>query len=285
MIITKLIGGLGNQMFQYSLGRSLSLKNNDELKLDVTNYAGNQEGITPRQYALGVFNIKEKFASQTEIDKLKTKNIFFKKIGLVKKTHYLEKRANSYDDRVMEITGDAYLEGFWQTEKYFKNIRETLLKDFSLRDKISDPAEAFVAKIQSAPSASIHIRRGDYVSRAAASAHHGTCSLDYYERAIGYLKSKNQSTVFFVFSDDISWAKDNLKESDLIFVSSPEIKDYEELILMANCQDNITANSAFSWWGAWLNKNPDKIVIAPKKWFRNDGANRHDIIPGNWLIF
>jgi len=139
-------------------------------------------------------------------------------------------------------------------------------------------------KIKEKNSVSLHIRRGDYLTMQKAIDTIGVCPLDYYDKAIREITRKIKNPTFFIFSDDINWVKENLKtNSPTIFVSGGKLKDYEELILMSKCKHNIIANSSFSWWGAWLNNNPNKIVIAPKKWFKDTSKNTRDLIPESWL--
>jgi hypothetical protein len=122
------------------------------------------------------------------------------------------------------------------------------------------------------------------VANKNANAHHGTCTLDYYHEAIKIMKEKIKNPYFFIFSDDIPWVKENLKiDGDAFFITGKKIKDHEEMFLMSRCKHNIIANSSFSWWGAWLNNNPEKIVIAPKRWFNNEKINTSDLVPDNWL--
>lgn len=282
MILIKLTGGLGNQMFQYALGRVLSLKNNSQLKLDTSIYNTDQSGITARKYVLGVFDIKENFTTKFEISKLSTSNKLFKKIGLVKKTHYIEKEANIFDRKIMSAVGDIYLDGYWQAEKYFIEYRDQILKDFTLKNKLSESVKKIENEILNTNSISLHIRRGDYVTDQKTNKFHGLCSLDYYKKAIKYITDKNSNCIFYIFSDDIEWVKNNLKiDNKTVYVSNGSIQDYEELYLMSQCRHNIIANSSFSWWGAWLNKDVNKVVIAPKKWDNSGKSN--DIVPGSWI--
>lgn len=284
MIITKLIGGLGNQMFQYALGRHLALKNKTSLKFDLTGYK-KQTGIIPRRYGLYVFSIQENFAVLEEINKLKYRQRFWAALKLKNKKSFLkEKKAGVFNEEVLKRGDNLYLDGFWQTEKYFKDIRDIIIKDFSLKKEYNKIDEQIFKKIKNYNSVSLHIRRRDYVNDIRTKRFHGNCSLSYYLRAIKYISAKISEPFFFIFSDDTSWAKENLKINfPLIYVSNGRYRDYEELILMSKCRHNIIANSSFSWWAAWLNQNNKKIVIAPAKWFNNDLANSNDIIPNNWI--
>lgn len=132
---------------------------------------------------------------------------------------------------------------------------------------------------------SIHVRRGDYINNPETFKLHGVCGLDYYHAAIEYITKRTNTPVFYIFSDDISWAEENIKsKNQMIFVKeTPHGKDYFEMYLMSVCKHNIIANSSFSWWGAWLNKSPEKIVIAPKKWMNETSIDTTDLVLKNWI--
>jgi hypothetical protein len=286
MIIVELIGGLGNQMFQYALGRKLALSNKTTLKFDIQQLGWNRrlkikkhiagflniEMVTPRVYGLGVFDIEENFTNKKEIRKLN--------LSLVSEPG----GAFSFYPEILRAKGGCYLRGFWQAEEYFKDIREVLQKDFRLKDQFSIDDLDIAKEIKACEAVSLHIRRGDYVKIDAINKVHGTCSSKYYVKAADYINEKIANAKFFIFSDDIEWAKENLNfENPTTFVSNGKLKEYEELILMSFCKHHIIANSSFSWWGAWLNPNQGKIVIAPKKWLSDSSIDTHDLIPENWI--
>ncbi|MCL5784057.1 MAG: alpha-1,2-fucosyltransferase [Patescibacteria group bacterium] len=294
MIIVQLFGGLGNQMFQYALARSLSLDRETSFKLDITAYYSNIPALdTPRRYSLSVFNIYEELATKEEIEKfLGKKKIFIKiKYQLNKHFHFnfFEKifmeSDYGYNSSVKKVGTDAYLFGFWQSWKYFSKHSKTIKKDFKLREPLSKSAQLWLKKIEKLNSISVHIRRTDMAHNKHTRAYHGICSLNYYQKAIKLVHQENPKITLFIFSDDIKWAKDNLRTNfKTYFVSqTKDLKDYEEMTLMSRCKHNIIANSSFSWWGAWLNDNPQKIVIVPKKWFQNPSINTKDLIPEQWL--
>lgn len=289
MIITKLIGGLGNQMFQYAAGRRAAYVNNTALKLDISGYE-NQVGITPREYMLHIFNIKEDFATEKEINKLKKRiNFIQKKLNKIHPVFanqtYIKDKGYNFDSDILNISDNSYLEGYWGSEKYFKDSEEIIRKDFTFKNKPDVVNKKMITRIKNCESVSIHIRRGDYVRDKKTHDFHGVCGLDYYRRALEYMTRKVKKPYFFVFSDDIKWAKQNLilKYSCVYVDHNIGKKDYEDMRLMSMCEHNIIANSSFSWWGAWLNNNPNKIVIAPKKWFANRAINTKDLIPNTWI--
>lgn len=295
MIIVRLIGGLGNQMFQYAIGRNLAFKNNAELKFDICDLQKKPLVGTPRKYNLHCFNIAENFATKEEIKEIKNKaNGFFlrlKKLFLNKPIQYTnssvisEKENFVFDEEILKLGRDAYLNGYWQNEKYFCGIREILLEEFSVKTLPDKKNQKILNFINSLNSASIHVRRGDYVKDKRTNKHHGTCSLDYYKKAVKIIGNKVKNPHFFAFSDDPAWVKKNLKIKYPIYYvdNNDDAHSYEDLRLMQNCKHNIIANSSFSWWGAWLNKNPNKIVIAPKKWLSETSINTEDVTPKEWI--
>ena len=185
----------------------------------------------------------------------------------------------------MKQEGNVYLEGFWHSEKYFKDIENVIRQEFTIRDEPDALNKEMANKIMACEPVSIHIRRGDYVSDKKTNEFHGTCSLEYYNDAIGIITKEIKAPHFFVFSDDPVWVQDNLKLkfSTTYLVYNGAEKAYEDLRLMSLCKHHIIANSSFSWWGAWLSGNPYKIVIAPKKWFNDETIDTSDLIPDEWF--
>lgn len=284
------MGGIGNQMFQYATGRRVAKINNIHLKLDTSSFVKEDKETTPRIFKLDHFNIDTEIATKQDIRYFKKfKKVHTKILGRIynplfaNDSKYITEIGYGFNPGILNLKDDIYLDGYWQSEKYFKDIRDTLIKEFSLKT----PGTAFEEQAQiitNHNAISIHIRRGDYVSNTSLAKNYGVCGLDYYMEAIELVTQKVENPHFFIFSDDISWAKENLKITySHSYVSSEYIKDYEEIILMSKCKYNIIANSSFSWWGAWLNNNPNKIVIAPKKWFRDESWIPKDIIPETWL--
>ncbi len=284
MIVVKIKGGLGNQMFQYACGRSVALAKNDTLKLDLSSLSSSSGKDTARDYKLDNFNILEHIASpkeKTEAEHRSSKTslikrVFRKAFGTPVSEPTLEKILKSHA---------SYLDGFWQSERYFKAIEETLRIEFTLKRSVSAGASKWFPIIANNTSLAVHVRRGDYVSDPATRDFHGLCSPDYYHQAIKMLSEKTREQFkVFVFSDDIEWVKQNLNFSrETYFVSGEGLSDFEEMHLMSLCDHQIIANSSFSWWAAWLNKNESKIVIAPKKWFAGSSENSDNIVPDEWI--
>jgi len=283
MIIIKLNGGLGNQLFQYSLGRKLSIKNNDVFKLDLSDFTKDN----PRSYGLGKFNIIENFASDKDINKIKKSGVW-KLVDKLKpycKRSVIKYKGYDFDPNILKLSGNFYLDGYWQSEKYFQDIKNIIRKEVTLKNPIENKYADLISQIKNTNSVSIHIRRGDYITNKKFSKVYNLLDEKYYQKAVKFIAEKINDPFFFIFSDDINWVKQNLNiPYPKIFVSGEnEIKNYEELILMSLCKHNIIANSSFSWWGAWLNQNPSKIVISPDKWFNDKISDAKDLIPPEWI--
>ncbi|GAG52969.1 unnamed protein product, partial [marine sediment metagenome] len=218
-----------------------------------------------REYELRHLNTIEEFTKP--FDKI----LLFvtKKLGFLQRENifYKEKKRFKFDPNVLKLKGNIYLNGSWQSEKYFKDIRETIIKEFTVKTKPNKANTAILEKIKNVNSVAIHIRRKDYLTNPKTKKYHGFCSLQYYQKAIQEIRNRINSPRFFIFSDDISWAKENLEVKNAVYVdNNPPGKGYEDIRLMKNCKHFITANSSFSWWGAWLSENKEKIVLVPKKW-------------------
>lgn len=283
MIIVKLTGGLGNQMFQYAMGRNIALRNKTDIGLDISWF---KDVIfnTPRTYRLGGFKIIERFSS-IKFRKIKAKLSFLEKyLPCHKKKYFKEKLIFSFDKNSLCLSGNVYLDGYWQHPKYFEDINDILKQEFRLKESL-DENNKIIKMIKEKNSVSIHIRRGDYVNNEVAKRFHGICSLDYYKKAIEIILGKIKIPHFFVFSDDITWAKQNLKiNAPSFFITKDyKFKDYEELIIMSWCKNHIIANSSFSWWAAWLCGNENKIIITPLKWLNDASINTAGLIPDSWI--
>jgi len=275
MIIVRIIGGLGNQLFQYALGQSLALKNNTELRLDISEF----KTYKRHQYCLSYFNIKDSVATKGDVLKLRLLS-YFSFLNLRYKATFVQE-SSSFDPKIINLPDNTYLSGYWQSEKYFKEIENIIKQDITLKTPASPEYNSLRTKINNINSVSLHIRRTDYFTIGLKVFE--PISIDYYQRAVAEISRQTGALELFVFSDDIEWVKQNLKISfPTTFVSGNNLKNYEELMLMSACKHNITANSTFSWWGAWLNSNPKKIVITPRRWFI-DPSREKDVIPEFWI--
>jgi hypothetical protein len=269
MIIVKLIGGLGNQLFQYAVGRHLAEINKTEILLDLTEF----ETYDLHKYALFGLNVKENFASKNQVNAL----------PVFKEKHF------HFDPDFKNIPNSVLLKGYWQTEKYFMDIQEIIHEEFSLKKEAVGKDKVVLDSINGINSVSLHIRRGDYVKNTYENQILVSSDLDYYQHCVQYIRGRVSDCHFFIFSDDPAWVKENLKlEYPVTFVDHNDAKtNYEDLRLMSFCKHNIICNSSFSWWGAWLNKNPKKIVCAPKKWFSDETKyiDSKDLVPVSWVKF
>jgi hypothetical protein len=293
MVIVQLNGGLGNQLFQYAIARSLSEKQHSKVMLDLNIY--NKTGLRPHEfYALKHFNINAEIANESDIE-LFYSNKIFKKVqrkimrltGMGKIKPVYEKEWFVFNPEVFRYTGNVYLHGFWQSEKYFKNIEGMIRSELSLKDSLSQKTIEVLKEIRTKKNTvSLHIRRGDYVTDIKTYNTLGLCSLDYYKKCVSLLGNELGDLNIFVFSDDPVWAKKNIVfDYPLYFVDHNDIKyAYEDMHLMSLCEHNIIANSSFSWWGAWLNNNKNKKVFAPMKWTVDTNHGDLDIIPEGWNL-
>jgi hypothetical protein len=284
MIISKIIGGMGNQLFQYAAGRSLQKLHNCELKLDLFAF----ENYDLRNFDLSNFNVEINVATLEEIKSLTFSNYLQKvknKIKPINERTFFKETFFHYNRLFEKLGSNVYIKGYFQSEKYFKPIEELIRKEFSLNSEIIDPVKDLGREISSHNSISIHFRRGDYKNREFYE-YHGILSLQYYLDSYKYFNENITNPVYYIFTDDIQWVKSNISLPDSIFVSGEITKNhYEDLYLMSQCRHNIIANSSFSWWAAWLNNHEDKIVIAPKKWFKKGPKDTYDLFPESWKVF
>lgn len=275
MIVSNLNGGLGNQMFQFAIGYKMSKLLNTELVLDISALKTD----TLRHFALKPFGISNKVFEKQPEDLSVLSRIVLKVPKHWKIVR--EQKEFQFDESILKAKGNIKLYGYWQCPNYFNDIRPMLLNVFS----VNQPTEEFKAlqnKLTNINSASIHVRRGDYVTIESTNKIHGTCSMDYYQRAMQLMKEKvGEDVQFFVFSDDIEWCKKEFSQYKNTTIMN-SISDCEDMLLMSSCKNNIIANSSYSWWGAWLNNNKNKIVIAPKQWMNDTSKNTEGILPDDW---
>ena len=288
MIVLNLKGGLGNQMFQYAAARGLGLHLHQNVYLDLGFLEQNREtdDFTARSFALGIFKIKV-LRFRTGDGNSLLPNLIKRWMGKTKKPLHV------YDDGsdLNNVQLPAYLDGYFQSEKYFGDQRSTLLKEFSFKLPAGDINEPLVKDILNTASVSIHFRRGDYVTKAAVAQVHGVCDVAYYETAAATLSKQYRGLVFYVFTDDPIWVKEhfilrhNAAYKMVLVDSNHGIDSWKDMYLMSICKHNIIANSSFSWWGAWLNQHAEKTVIAPTRWFADETVHafEKDIVPASWI--
>lgn len=291
MVIPNLIGGLGNQMFQYAAGRAISLGCNATLRLDISGFAnyGLHQGFELQR----IFNCPAEIASEADVRSIlgwqyssgirqllsRPSIAVFRREGFVVEPHF------HYWPGINEVHGGCYLVGYWQSEKYFQDVASVIRADFTFKTTLANRNAKLAEEIGQVNAVSLHVRRGDYAKNSKTNAAHGLCSLDYYRAAIQYVSGRVERPYFFIFSDDIAWVKDNLKmDLPCQYVDHNHgAESYNDMRLMSLCRHQIIANSSFSWWGAWLNPSPEKIVVAPRKWFVTSEVNTQDLIPSGWI--
>lgn len=275
MIIVKLLGGLGNQMFQYAAARSLAEQNSTDVMFDLSWFDQDFDAnTTPRYYELSCFSLD---ATAHKYDGTARARLRRRLAKQYTEPHF------HYDENFKKLSKNAVLNGYFQSEKYFIDIREILLLDFTWKKKPEGKNQELLEQIQQDPSSvSVHVRRGDYVSNENAAKFHGLTGAEYYKAAVKQILQKVKSPKLYVFSDDPGWCKQNLKFTQPTTYISHNTDGSEDMRLMKACGHNIIANSSFSWWGAWLNTNPDKVVIGPSRWFSHPESNTKDVIPSTW---
>jgi hypothetical protein len=272
MIISFILGGLGNQLFQYAAGRQLAYKHGVPLKVETFGYRLPKYSHHP--YLLDKFNIAADRARPLDYVSLAARVLTGPVVAW-----------ESSKVNILHLRSHALLVGYWQNAEYFKDIEKLLHKEITLKNPSSAATRELAQRILCTEAVSIHVRRTDYVNNPQNSAIFAECSLDYYRDAINVIAGRLSSPHFFVFSDDPAWARESLhSDFPMTFVTHNSARMAEEdLILMKQCKHHIIANSTFSWWGAWLNSYPGKIVIAPLRWYKDDHWNNRDLLPAEWI--
>ena len=301
MVITWLTGGLGNQMFQYAAGLALAQRRRTVLKLDVSWYREYAEFEAHNVYGLSCFNITEQFATLEEIDRLRgvrlTRserwslaaaralrfNRYVRLHDLPGRSH--QPSAFAYYPEFAELPDETYLLGMFQSEQFFAPVADTLRLHFSFRYPAQPAVATLAERIRRGPSAAIHFRRGDYVRNATFNQQIGVISPDYYERAVRLLRERSPDATLYIFSDDIeAVAREFRPPGPHEFVRCVEHwHAFDKIRLMSLCDHIAIANSTFSWWAAWLNPSPDKLVIAPEPWFSSTERDGRDVVPADWV--
>jgi hypothetical protein len=295
MIVVRVRGGLGNQLFQYAAGLALADQHKTDLKLDLYYFKKHPY----RKFALDKFRIPVMMASRKEVHVFTGSNPVIRYIN--KRENYFhcprvfsQPHYHYYED-FFQLPAPLYLNGYWQSQKYFATV-EKKVREIYQPQQLDTINLQLIEKLRAIESVSLHVRIGDYAA-AAYNSFFGGLTSDYYQRAIHFVRQKTSSPVFFVFSDDIGWCKKNLPLENVTYIEHNRgDNSYNDLVLMSHCKHNIMANSSFSWWGAWLNENPSKIVVAPRDWFRQKYLenknviypcrfyNVKDLIPSGWNL-
>ena len=297
MIVVRLRGGLGNQLFQYAAGFSLAKHHGVPLKLDLYTYTKHKY----RKYELGHFNIEEHLATREEVHRFTGSNFLVRFLN--KRENYLrcpgvfaQPHYHFFED-FLKLPSPLYLSGYWQSEKYFLSIASAIRSMYTLKQPLDARNEALAAEMASGESVAVHVRLGDYASNQQYQSFFGTLDAAYYRAAIDHLMQHRSNLRFYVFSDSVAKAKSMFSDLPHATFVDHNQRDqaYKDLWLMSRCRHNIIANSTFSWWGAWLNANPNKLVVAPQKWFAREFNrqalpvypvrlyNTKDLIPASWI--
>lgn len=300
MVIINIKAGLGNQLFQFAAARYLSLSNNLELKVDLSFY---KDDKNRNAFRLDKLKLPIEEATESELSKFKNLvhiPMFFrilKRFGLkhakyYKKTHKTEADIRGILKQNQPLTGDYYLEGWFANDIYFKSIRNLLINDICSHVQLSGENLIKQNEISKVNSVAVHIRRGDFLTNT----YFKVLPIEYYSNAINRAMKEIENPVFYFFSNDTDWTKKAFSNiSNAIFVDHNSEADTEystrgdinDLMLIRFCKHQIIANSTFSWWGAWLNENPDKRVFYPSKYFNNIKAQKqyekHSFMPDEWI--
>jgi hypothetical protein len=290
MIISKILGGLGNQMFCYAAGRAVALRNGVELKLDIRSYPDCDQRI----FELHRYQIAATVATETEllaadrrslhkpVNRALKKLRFWQSYG---QTPHFRQRGFAYDPEIHKVGPSAYLEGLFQCEQFFQGADDTLRKEFTPKESLDSANAEMAARILSGNSVSLHVRRTDYVNDPKYRHLVSPCSLEYYQAAIELMQNRLKDFQVFVFSDEPEWCQKNLRiEAPCTIVNlNGTDKPWLDMHLMSKCRHHVLANSTYSWWGAWLANNDDQLVVAPKKWFASDIHDDSHIVPERWI--
>jgi hypothetical protein len=289
MIISHVVGGLGNQMFQYAAGRALSIKHEVPLRLDISAFV---------DYELHQgFELKRLFncAAETSTDNAVQNILGWQSLPrirqIVSRPSMAAFRRNTfvvephfhYWPAIENVPSSCYLMGYWQSEKYFLEIAPVIRKDFTFISPLNGKNAELAKQINQTNAVSLHVRRGDYINNKNSGVYE-ICSIDYYTRSVEAVAGRVNSPFFYIFSDDMKWVRSNLKLGypHLYVDINKGVDSYNDMRLMSMCNHHIIANSSFSWWAAWLNAKIDKLVVAPRSWFITP-KNVNDLLPMEWL--
>lgn len=285
-LVVRYKGGLGNQMFQYAL--KVYLKQYGRKVYDDVSFYESYE-MMPFKLTEAFVNVDFQRVSSDIVKEIfenyQSRNIFLKvwnKIFISTKKYYYEKKELRYDKNVCRVA-QGCVDGYWQTYRYAEEVEIFIRKSFVFKEIDDEQLISLKKKINESNSVSVHIRAGDYLSEENKKIYGGICTQEYYMKAIELIQKSVDNAKFFVFSNDIEFCKNNFRLNDAVWIEHDKIspcEDWKDLYLMSCCKHNIIANSSFSWWGAWLNKNVNKIVIAPKRWLNQ--IDNDEVCPKTW---
>jgi hypothetical protein len=290
-IIAQLQGGLGNQLFQYSSARALAEQHQRPLLLDHSWFTQPFTDVTPREQLLGLLHTKGTLISYSgQVARPKRLRRLAQHYLPINPYVYWERNPYRFDPGLVKAPAlskqNLYLMGYWQSYRYFESIKGLLQAEMKPLAPLDAHYMIYMQRIQLAHAAMVHVRRGDYVNLASAAKVHGFIGLDYYETGMRLLLDRDPQTQFFVFSDDLTWAKENLPYLELCtFIESLDQSDaaIQELHLMTHCQNHLIANSSLSWWAAWLASHSNQLVICPSRWTTDATMTWDDLLPPTWI--
>lgn len=297
MIVVRLMGGLGNQMFQYAAGLRLAHRHRTELKLDLSFLMDRapRENFSYRDLDLVIFNFPVSSASPEEVHRFRclrpsgSRNFVRRIANKLSQRHYYFEHDLGFNPCVLELPDETYLEGYFQNEGYFSDIEQIVRQRFRLapdESKLPAATRRLADVMRTDDAVCLHVRRADYVTNPLINCIHGVCSLDYYQRGLAKLRSLGVSGKTFVFSDDEYWCRENFKNASQFEVVGNEHagpRASTHFWLMTLCRHFLIANSSFSWWAAWLSKSPNKVVVRPSRWFQLPQCQDAEICPDYWL--
>ena len=277
-------------MFQYAIARALSEHYQSPIVLDRSWFDVPQNETTPRPYQLDLLQIQNVASNSLSFPKKPNRLMrVLQNILPLRSIVYYQQNAFEYDPSLFQIKEisqkDLFLFGYWQAYPYLERIRPILQTEFKTKRPISDHYQPYLKQIRSSDSVMMHIRRGDYVNSPSAAKFHGVLPLSYYQQAIELLLPKKPDAHFFIFSDDLPWAKEALPQDlNITFVENALQPDdaSQELQLMTECQHHIIANSSLSWWGAWLKQDCSGLIYAPNRWISDSSLDLSHLLPANW---
>jgi hypothetical protein len=291
-VAVKLLGGLGNQMFQYATARALADRTGSSLELDVSEFAS----YTLRRYELDAMRVRATVrpAAVAQVQGGISATPLARKARAAWRRLFPQPAAGvpvyreksfAFDPAVLQQRPPVQLEGYFQSEKYFLDDVDAIRRDFTLAGEPDAANRAVLERMQGTCAVSLHVRRGDYVTNATTAAYHGTCSPGYYRQAVDHIAERCGPLTLFVFSDDQEWVRANMPfgHPTVHVDCNPPDRGVWDMHLMKHCRHHVVANSSFSWWGAWLNPSADKIVVAPRRWFADPAINTSDLVPAAWV--
>jgi glycosyltransferase involved in cell wall biosynthesis len=292
MVIVKLYGGLGNQMFQYALGLKMAKKLRTELKMDLGFFqTAHGPLVTSRAYELDSWGIAARQASERELRPYLSPNtnlisrLIVKLSGPSKRYVKVREKQFNFDPSIGDLHGELYLDGYWQSAYYFNDTEEFIRTAYCLKTVPDERNLRMETIVTNSESVAIHVRRMDYVKNPEVNSFHGVLEAAYYLKAVRLLQEKYTDLHLFLFSDDPLWVAENLKFDvpSTVIQHNDSSQSHMDMWLMSRCKHQIIANSSFSWWAAWLNQYPNKTVVAPLNWFADKNRNTNDLIPTSWI--